>query len=200
MNKTKKIVFIIIAIIAFAMLIAFYVINSFGKETTNQKIQIVQENINAPVSPIVQAIDPVIIKNSVIINGNKNYLLSTFQNPSKALTSVKQRDFEFLQLMKAKWNLDDLNLSNWREYKQKLLAFTASKLPDDLGGDKYEKQRQEFEGFLGIYQNDEINQETLEHINFLNFLISTKLFYQISLDSIIHNLPFDAPLVQASSN
>lgn len=198
--KTQK--FLTAVIFAFVILtftVVFLLSRSHGRITTSQPIQIYPENAKASVSPLVQEIEPVVAKTAVIINGKKNMLLCTFQDRERAMQSVKKRDAEFLQLMKNKWKLDDLNSSNWKDYQRHLTSYTAGKLPEDLGGDKYEKQRYELEGFFGIYEDDEINRQTLEYINFANFLLGTRLVSQVSLDPVTANFPYGSPLLQEPS-
>lgn len=198
MKKTRKLLTVIgILVVIILVLVVFFLIkSSHGRITTSNPIQVYPENLKASVSSQMQEIEPVVIKNVVAINGKKNMLLCSFQNREKAIQSLKKRDNELLQLMMKKWKLDELNSSNWKTYKQYLIPYTASLLPDDLGGDQYEKQRQEIEGFLGIYEDDELNQKTIKYIELTNFLLETKLVSQVSLDPIIGNFPADAPIAQ----
>lgn len=189
----------VLSVVILTFTVVFLLSCSHGEITTSQPIQISPENTKASVSPYLQEIEPVVVKTAVIINGRKNLLLGTFQDRDRAMQSVMKRDAEFLQLMKSKWKLNDLDLSNWKEYQQHLTSYTAGKLPEDLGGNEYEKQRQELEGFFGVYEDDELNRETIEYINFTNFLLSTRLVSQVSLDPVAANFPFDAPLLQQSS-
>jgi hypothetical protein len=194
----KKFRILLIAIIIFILVIAagFLVISSHGKITASAPIQILPEHSKASVSTSIQVLEPVVIKTVVVVNGKKNPLLCTFQDRNRALQSVKKRDADFLRLMKQKWGLNDLDPSNWKTYRQHLIAYTAGKLPDDLRGTKLEGKRQEVDGFFGIYGNDDINRETIQYLQYADFLLKTRLISQVSLDPIAGNLPFDSPLLQ----
>ncbi|TQI67549.1 hypothetical protein [Clostridium sp. KNHs216] len=198
MKKTRKrsTVIEILGIVILALVVCFLIKSSQGRVTTSRSIQAYPENSRASVSSQMHEIEPVVIKNVVEINGRKNRLLCTFQDREKAMQSVKKRDNELLQLMMKKWKVDELNSSNWKVYKHNLIPYTAGRLPDDLGGDQYENQHQEIEGFLAIYEDDEINQKTIKYIGLTNFLLETRLVPQVSLDPIIANFPFDAPIVE----
>ena len=196
MRKSKKI-FIILAIFiiaAAAIEVIFLMYYSHGEKVTSEPVQIIAQNQKANVGSVVQNLNPVVVKTVIIVNGKKNPFLCTFQNNEKALEKVKKNDAVFLQLMQKKWSLKELDNSNWQTYEKELVAYTAGKLPEDLGGDKYEKQRQEFEGFLGIYEDEDLNNETLKYIEKANRLLRMKLIRKISLDQIIGNLPFNNKL------
>ncbi len=194
--KALKKLLIIMAILVPAIGAGFLVISSHGKIIASVPIQILPEHSKASVSTSVQALEPVVIKTVVVINGKKNPLLCTFQDRDRAMQSLKKRDADFLRLMKRKWGLNDLDASNWKTYRQRLIAYTAGKLPDDLGGTELEGQRQEVDGFFGIYGNDDINRETIQYLQYADFLLKTRLISQVSLDPIAANLPFDAPILQ----
>ncbi len=199
MNKKRFIYLtmgiILVGIAAFASI--FIIKNSNGTVTTSEPIEIQAVRIPADVSLNVKELNQVFVKNVAIINGKSNNLLYTFENPENALKTVKERDKDFINLMKKKWNLDEIDCSNWKSYKEKLTQYTCGKLPEDLGGDKYEVQRQQFEGFLEIYQNEELNNETVKYINHVNSLLNTKFFKQVTLDPMVGNFPFDAPVLKS---
>ena len=199
MNKKRFIYLtmgiILVGIAAFASI--FIIKNSNGTVTTSEPIEIQAVRIPADVSLNVKELNQVFVKNVAIINGKSNNLLCTFENPENALKTVKERDKDFINLMKKKWNLDEIDCSNWESYKEKLTQYTGGKLPEDLGGDKYEVQRQQFEGFLEIYQNEELNNETVKYINHVNSLLNTKIFKQVTLDPMVGNFPFDAPVLKS---
>lgn len=196
MKKTQK---LLIAVVALVPVVCFPVVSLQGKITTSEPIEVLSVNLKTSVSSNMQNLNPVVVKNVLVINGKKNPLVCTFQDEEKAMQSLKKRDAEFLKLMEKKWSLDDLNATNWKIYKQHLVQYTMGKLPDDLGGDKYEGQRQEVEEFLEFCECEEGNQETLKYINSANHLLKAKLVQRVSLDPIIGNLPFDDPLVQEAS-
>ncbi len=184
-----------VALVLVLSVTAFFAISSHGRITATEPISLLSKNTKAAVSPNVQVFDSVVIKNAAVINGKESPLLCTFENPSHAMQVAKERDAEFLQRMKTKWNLEDFDASSWKTYQKHLIPYTGGKLPDDLGGDKLESQRQEFEGFLAIYGDEELNQKTMRYFRFANFLLQTKLVHQVSLDPVAGNLPADSPSI-----
>lgn len=202
MKKSQKLFIIIgiIAVVALVPIVCFPVVSLQGKVTTSEPIQVLSVNLKTSVSSNMQNLNPMVVKNVLVINGKKNPLICTFQDQEKAMQSLKKRDAEFLKLMKKKWSLDDLSAANLKTYKKHLVQYTMGKLPDDLGGDKYEEQRQEVEEFLEFCENEERNQKTLKYINSANYLLKEKHFQRVSLDPIVNDLPFDDPLVQEASS
>lgn len=198
--KKKSKIWITVGAVAGVVLIAgalFSAKYSQGSVTTGKPVQILSVNRKSSVIDIVQELNPVTIQNVVVVDGVESPLLATFQDKGKAMRAAKEKDADLLKLMKKKWNLDDLNASNWKAYEQHLDQYNGTGLPDDLGGDRYNDQRNQLQGFLEIYGDDEeLNQQTLRYIRFTNSLLGTKLIRQISFEPVVGNFPEDAPIVE----
>ena len=109
-NKMSIFIAFIILIISFDNNL---VVNASEVETDFQIIE--NENVNFECK-ILASIENITIKESLIIEGQKNYLYPTFDNNEKAIQGIKFRAKNVLRLLEEKYNLSELTTVNWEEY------------------------------------------------------------------------------------
>lgn len=94
------------------MMIFINSINVYGKT----KNPICVENIYINDSGILEQIGKISIKNSVIIDGEKNLCYPTFNNKKMAMDNIKIKSKNVLLYLSNQYKLDELSDSNWEFY------------------------------------------------------------------------------------
>jgi len=197
MGKFKKKPILIGLVCVLILAVAVFLANvSQGAYTTSKPIQVLSQDAKVEAGTDVRDLSPVVCKTVLVIDGKKNPLLCTFESNENAMANVKKKDAELLTLMKQKWGLAELSSSNWKDYQHKLIPYTAGLLPDDLGGEKYDMQHQQISDFLGIYEDEILNRESLDYVARANIMLNSKILRQVSLMPLIDRMPFDNPIVQ----
>lgn len=103
------------------------VVDASEVETNFQIVE--NENINFECK-ILSSIENITIKESLIIEGEKNYLYPTFDNDEKAIREIKFKAKNVLKLLEEKYNLTELTTANWEEYYIALYNYFTE--PDKL--------------------------------------------------------------------
>ncbi|HCR44111.1 MAG TPA: hypothetical protein DIV41_05965 [Ruminococcaceae bacterium] len=124
---------------------------STGLYMTSTPIEVV--DINKPVDghDTLDELGKVTYKKTVIIDGKKNLLSYTFDDPSEALANVKEKDKDVLEKMSDKFGLDELTADNWQDYKDVLDQHAAGVLFDNKTDydDTIMPQRDQLYAFFG---------------------------------------------------
>lgn len=160
------------------MFICVYV--NVGKK--NDEFLICKENIKYEKGDALKKIGNITIKESVIINGEKNYLYPTFDNPRKAMNNVKKEAHEFLDVIAAEYSLDELSDKNWEDYNSAVWVYN---------NDKYIEDKFLMEVFFCIYKGTYDNKEIKQIINKNDSEIYNRLFYL---------LPYNSPFCRSYYN
>lgn len=173
---------------------------SNGSVTTSKPIEVLTEKEACDAGKNVRDDGNIIYKNVLVVDGEKNYLLCMFEDPAAAMKNEKRINAQFHQLMQKKWGLAELSDSNWKDYQQKLIPYTAGALPDDLGGEAMYDQYMHLRNFLEIYEDGQKNSHALNYVSFANEALKSGKISRISLDPIEDALPYDSPIAHEYSN
>lgn len=169
---------------------------SNGTVTTSSPIEVgtVKEEASG-VGTKIRDDGNIIYKNVFFVDGQKNYLLCTFEDPAKALENEKRIDARFLLLVQKKWGMAEFSDSNWKDYRQHLVQYTMGALPDDLGAEKLYSQYTHLTGFFDIYEDEQKNRHALDYISSANAALKAKKISRISLDPIMEDIPYGSPIL-----
>lgn len=158
--------------------------SSDGILTTEKPIEVVTEHTKMTLSPNLDNVGKAYTEITLVIDGIKNPLLCTFEDPKKAMETVKKLDADYIALAQQKYGFGELNTESWLEYKKKILPL-----------DKYYDQFAQLNAFLETYENQDKNENTLRYVNSANAMLKAGKTQKIALDPIIGNLPNWDPIV-----
>ena len=195
-NNRKVALIIVCALLFICIALAYYDKQcleipanfSSGLYMTSTPIEVVdiKEPVDQTHGPL-QDIGKCSYKKTVIIDGKKNQLLFTFDNPTQALANVKEKDNDILKKMAEKFCLDELDADNWKDYCCGILFDDKTDNDNDIG-----YQRSQLESFFDIYENDGQNSRTLKLVSQANDYM--KIHGQAAIDGIISGLPWTDPV------
>ncbi|MCI8426003.1 MAG: hypothetical protein HFJ03_00410 [Lachnospira sp.] len=181
-NKMSIFIAFIILIISFDNNL---VVNASEVETDFQIIE--NENVNFECK-ILASIENITIKESLIIEGQKNYLYPTFDNNEKAIQGIKFRAKNVLRLLEEKYNLSELTTVNWEEYYIALYNYFTE--PDKIFWyNETNKEIKLVKTFFDIYENKYNNE------NIINLVKTVNNFEDIAYD-LYMLLPYNSPYVK----
>ncbi|MBE6721158.1 hypothetical protein [Caproicibacterium amylolyticum] len=139
---------------------------------------------------------PVVYKTALLIDGKKNRLQCSLKDPKSAMEIMKKQpaNRNFIKLSAKKWNLPELTDATYKQYLQKLNLYTASLLPDDLGGFSNNDAFIEVSDFLGIYDADAANAAALQEVQKVNSQLAKNGGQPVGIDSIVSVMPCGEPI------
>lgn len=138
--------------IIFILIMMFNCVYVSAEENDNE-LKVYNENINFEADKVLDGIGNITIKQSIIINGEKNNLYPTFDNPSDAIEKVSTRAYDYLKLVAEQNSLTKLSKENWREYYS---AIDNCSVTSNYVNDKYL-----MEVFFDIYKNEDNNEDII---------------------------------------
>lgn len=153
-----------------------------------KNFQVQEENISVLDTPFQGRIG-ISIKNSVTIDGEKNYFLKTFDDPEKATAKIKEEIPNVLKALSETYQLEELTGKNWKEYQGMLYRY----LDEENKAEWYAEDNEEFElaeAFFDYYENEEINKELLQFLSSINGSMNAEQKMECIL-----MLPYTEPLV-----
>lgn len=130
---------------------------SVGAAEINDEIMLNDESIEFDVGGLLDDIDSITIKNSITINGEKNNLYPTFDNPQEAIRKISDKESDFLKEIALKYSLSELSDENWNKYYYAI--------SDYLCGNEYKDDRYIMLVFLSIYESQSYNDKILDAIS-----------------------------------
>lgn len=134
---------------------------SVGKNSVcaNSNIATINKTDSNKEKVSLDKIDEIENKDKIVID-NKEYLLyKTFKNSNKALENIKLEIPEFLGKLANKYNLEQLNDSNWIEYQNCLNQY----MNDNPEVEESSKEYRLLSCFFDIYENKEKNKYILDY-------------------------------------
>lgn len=167
------------------MMIFINSINVYGKT----KNPICVENIYINDSGILEQIGKISIKNSVIIDGEKNLCYPTFNNKKMAMDNIKIKSKNVLLYLSNQYKLDELSDSNWEFY------YMAVKKEKSNCIEMSFEQTMFLLCFFDIYENEQKNDSIITAVEKISQNI-----YDADLMKLPYNSPYVAKKIQTYSN
>lgn len=186
-----------ISIIVCILIVLSIVVNeetNFAKSSISasklekKNFQVQEENISV-LDTAFQGRIGISIKNSVTIDGEKNYFLKTFDDSEKATAKIKEEIPNVLKVLSETYQLEELSSKNWKEYQGMLYKY----LDEENKAEWYAEGNEEFElaeAFFDYYENEEINKELLQFLSSINGPMNAEQKMECIL-----MLPYTEPLV-----
>lgn len=122
---------------------------SLANNSTFEKIE--KNNI----SQVMGITSSISVRDYINVNNDKVPLYCTFENKTEAISQIKIEVAELLNKIKQVYNLQELNTSNWKQYKEKANQYINEYDAVDNDNENYSKLLL----FFDIYENDEQNEE-----------------------------------------
>lgn len=126
---------------------------------------------------MLKEIDTISIKNSLMVDGVKNYLYPTYDNKSEALENIKNNISNVLSIIMEKENYNELSNENWKDYYSTLSIIKG----------EYDDEKRLAESFFDIYKNDELNNSIIECVG---SDIDTEEKRQMLYELLPYNTPY----------
>lgn len=201
----KKIIFSTILAAALATTVclsgASGIFASTNTYKTSSPIQVLTlKDEKSQVSPEFQRhYGPVVYKTALLIDGKKNRLQCSLKDPKSAIEIMKKQPVNrnFIKLSAKKWNFPELTDATYKQYLQKLNLYTASLLPDDLGGFSNNDAFIDVSDFLRIYDADAANAAALQEVQKVNSQLAINGNRPVGIDPIVSVMPYGEPVVTA---
>lgn len=107
---------------------------------------------------ILDSIGGITIKQQLIVEGESFDLLPTFDDPTHALTAIKEKASTVLSALQKAYGLEELSGSNWKDYYEGLTEMLGrDDCPEWYSEDNHELMA--LRAFFDIYENDEDNAD-----------------------------------------
>lgn len=188
MKKNRKKLLLTLAVV---LVISLITISSFASppwesgEASGISIELIDLPEPIPHDSATESLGPSSTKQALVINGEVNYLLCTFDDPVAACENMKREVPDLLAFLQEGYNLSDFSYDTWREYSAKI------NIMDRLPGfdpELLSDQEVFFGRFRDIIENDDDNAEIIAYARQRSGL---------DLSVLASMLPFTDPLYQA---
>ena len=161
------------------------------------EIQVIEKYIPIEESDIptsLVGVDTISIKHALLIDGQENDMLRTFDNPENAIHQIYEKASGLLDILSKKYGLDRMNHDNWKKYQECMYEYINTCIQNNqqmyqsIGKDEHV-----LKVFFFFYENTEQNNELISQINQSK---TRSVGKNITIGDLIMQLPGNTPLAE----
>lgn len=187
----KKYLTIMILLVTFLNLgITVFATDSECPKISDDIITIVDEYRPVDTYGIISDVGTISVKKQIIFQNNNYDLYCTFDDPNKAIYEISNLVPNLINLLKAKYSLEELSNNTWKDYYNAMYElFDDNECPEWYTESNIEFRR--LSSFFDIYENEEKNLEILSYCDTSYMTASTdledmktNLFYALPYSSV----------------
>ena len=161
------------------------------------KIQVIEKYTPIEESDILTSlvgVDTISIKHALLIDGQENDMLRTFDNLEIAINKLYEKIPNLLSILEAEYGLEPMSSENWEQYRNNCIEYINTCIANN--DDSYSGIATEYnilELFFDIYENTEQNMDLINRINSSKLRMNNP---SITVGQLVTQLPANTPLAK----
>ena len=139
-------------------------------------------------------VDTISIKHALLIDGQENDMLRTFDNLEIAINKLYEKIPNLLSILEVEYGLEPMSSENWEQYRNNCIEYINTCIANN--DDSYSGIATEYnilELFFDIYENTEQNMDLINRINSSKLRMNNP---SITVGQLVTQLPANTPLAK----